>query len=202
MTAKETPALTEAGVPVRGARARILDTASDLFYRQGIRAVGIDTIVAQSGVAKMSLYRHFASKDELIVAYLALRNEGYWTWFNRAVARHPGDPRAQLLSLFASLRRQTLHPQYRGCPFLNALIEFPAPDHPGHRVAIAHKHAVRERLAALAREAGARDPDRLAAHLQMLMDGARLAAQTADAAFDGDAIAAAAALIEAACSPI
>lgn len=198
MTTNHGTAPAESSAPARSARARILDTASDLFYRQGIRAVGIDTIVEQSGVAKMSLYRHFASKDELIVAYLEERNEAYWAWFDRAVARHPGAPRLQLLSLFESLRRQTVHPHYRGCPFLNVTIEFPAPDHPGHRIAIAHKRAVRDRLTALAREAGAHDPDRLAAHLQMLMDGARLAAQTAAAAFDGDATAAAAVLIEAA----
>src|SRR5579862_3034028 len=85
------------------ARERILATAADLFYRRGIHAVGVDAIVAESGVAKMSFYRHFPSKDDLIRAVLVLHDGRYWTWWDEALARHPDDPRQQLRDLFAAL---------------------------------------------------------------------------------------------------
>ena len=80
----------------KSARTRILEAAADLFYREGIRAVGVDAVIAHSGVAKMSLYRNFAGKDELVAAFLEYRNELYWSWWDKVVARHPGDPRAQI----------------------------------------------------------------------------------------------------------
>ncbi len=156
---------------------RILETASRLFYQQGIRAVGIDTIIEQSGCAKMSLYRHFATKDDLVVAYLELRSRSYWQWFDRTVARHARSPREQLLGLAASVERQILRPDFRGCPFLNVAVEFPEPDHPAHGVAAAYKREMQRRLADLARRAGACEAEALAAQLNLLIDGARLTAQ-------------------------
>src|SRR5437868_14912941 len=88
--------------PDKSARDRILETAAELFYREGIRAVGIDTIIARSGVAKMSLYRNFASKDDLVVAFLTYRNGIYWQWWDHVMAAHPGDPRRQIDDLFAA----------------------------------------------------------------------------------------------------
>lgn len=159
------------------ARQRLLDTASRLFYQHGIRAIGIDTIIEQSGCAKMSLYRHFATKDELVVAYLELRSQTYWEWFERTLARRPHEPREQLRDLAAAIERQALRPDYRGCPFLNVAVEFPEPEHPAHAVATAYKREMQRRLADLARRAGAREPEALAAQLNLLIDGARLAAQ-------------------------
>jgi AcrR family transcriptional regulator len=160
----------------RSARDRILDTVSDLFYRDGYRAVGIDTIVAESGVAKMTLYRHFASKDDLIVAYLERANAEYWAWLERAMAE-VDDPKAKLLAAFEATAKLATSPRCLGCTFQGAASEFPERDHPGHRVALAHKKSVLERLAGLARAAGLRDPDALAARLLLLMDGAWVAAR-------------------------
>jgi len=183
------------------ARDRILDTAADLFYREGIRAVGIDTIIARSGVAKMSLYRNFASKDDLVRAYLERNAALHLAWWDRVVARHPGDPEAQLKALFVSLGHWIAHPKFQGCPFTNAAAELRDPSNPARGVALAQKRAVRDRLRGLAAGAGAEDPDRLAGHLQVLMEGAYSVGQTLGP--DGDAVtvaSAAAVLIDAACS--
>jgi AcrR family transcriptional regulator len=154
------------------ARERLLDAADALFYRRGIRSVGIDEVIAEAGVAKMSLYRSFPSKDELVAAYLERRDAAYWRWWDKVVARHPGDPRAQLLAIFEGIARVATRPHWRGCPFTNAATEFPDPDHPGRRVADANKRELRRRLAALAAEAGAADPGALADSLVLLAEGA------------------------------
>ncbi len=159
------------------ARVRILETAAELFYREGIRAVGIDTIIARSGVAKMSLYRNFASKDDLIVAFLRHRDEIYWQWWDHVMAAHPDDARRQISDLFASLTRRVTSPLYRGCPFINTSTEFPDPDHPARALCLANKQELRRRLKGLARRAGARDPLGLADQLLLLMEGAYASAQ-------------------------
>jgi AcrR family transcriptional regulator len=159
------------------ARRRILDSAARLFYRDGFRAVGIDTIVAESGVAKMTLYRHFPSKDDLIVAYLEESNARFWEWFEGAVTAHEGAPRDQLLALFAALGALATSPACLGCTFQGVAAEFPDADHPGHRVALAHKRAVLARLRDLAERAGARDAEALASGLLLLMDGAFVASR-------------------------
>ncbi|MDE1903767.1 MAG: TetR/AcrR family transcriptional regulator [Alphaproteobacteria bacterium] len=159
-------------------RDRLLNTANDLFYRRGIHTVGIDEVIAAAGVAKMSLYRSFPSKDELIAAYLARRSGLYWDWWDRVVARHPGDPRRQLLALTASMRKRALRVGWRGCPFTNAACEFPAPDHPARHVAEANKREMRRRFRALAKAVGARSPARLADQLTLLFEGAYASALT------------------------
>ena len=132
------------------ARERILESARRLFYERGIRAVGVEAVVEDAGVTKMSLYRHFASKDELVAACLGEREAAFWAWFDGKLAEHPGEPRAQLLALFRGLAKRTTAPGFRGCPMTNAAIEFPEPDHPGRRVAETHKRELRERLRELA----------------------------------------------------
>jgi AcrR family transcriptional regulator len=161
----------------KSARQRILETATELFYREGIRAVGIDTIIARSGVAKMSLYRNFASKDDLVVAFLRYRDGIYWEWWDHVMARHPDDPRCQIADLFASLMRRVTSPLYRGCPFINTATEFPDPDHPARALCLANKRELRRRLKELAQRAGARDPQGLADQLLLLMEGAYASAQ-------------------------
>ena len=153
-------------------RQRILDTASEMFYRDGVRAVGIDAIIARSGVAKMSLYRNFPSKDALVTAWLDDRNEFFWGRWERAEASHAGNPRGQLAAILDMVAATVSHPKWRGCPFLNTGTEFPEPDHPARAVILANKRAVGKRLQALATAAGARDPDLLAQQLQLLIDGA------------------------------
>ena len=154
------------------ARQRILDAASEMFYRDGIRAVGIDAIIARSGVAKMSLYRNFPSKDALVTAWLEDRNAFFWRRWNNAEASRNGDPRGQLEAILDMVAATASHPKWRGCPFLNTATEFPEPDHPARAVILAHKRAVRDRLRALADIAGTGDPNLLAQQLQLLIDGA------------------------------
>ena len=161
--------MSEARKPVR---ERILETAAEMFYRDGIRAVGIDAIIARSGVAKMSLYRHFSSKDALVAAWLEDRNAFFWRRWDRAEASRGDDPRSRLEGILDMIAATVSQRQWRGCPFLNTGTEFPEPDHPARGIILANKQAVRARLRTLAAAAGARDPDVLAQQLQLLIDGA------------------------------
>lgn len=164
-------------VPKR-ARDRIFAVAKDLFYRQGIRAVGVDAIVKQAGVAKISLYRSFPSKNDLVVAYLEDLNAAYWRRWDRVFAGSDGDPRAQLRALMAHIADRTTQPGYRGCPFTNDATEFPEPAHPGRRVAEANKRELRQRLTRLAEALGAPEPKLLADGLVLLIEGAYAISQT------------------------
>jgi len=157
---------------------RVFEVAADLFYRESIRAVGVETIVNQAGVAKISLYRSYASKDDLIVAYLEDRNETYWRAIDRLLARKEGDPRAQLKMLVDHIADRATTPGYRGCPFINYAAEFPDPSHPGHRVATANKQRMRDRLAGLVTAVGIRDAARLADAVFLIIDGAYASSQT------------------------
>jgi AcrR family transcriptional regulator len=159
-----------------GARERILEAASRLFLRDGFRAVGVDTIVAEAGVAKMTLYAHFPSKDDLIAAYLERANERFWQWLEGAIA-DVDDPKDSLMAMFDAVGRLANDPRCLGCTFQGTAAEFPDPHHPGHRVALAHKQAVLARLGTLAQEADLRDPEALADQLLLLMDGAWVAAR-------------------------
>src|SRR4029077_1316775 len=137
-------------------RQRILDTASEMFYREGVRAVGIDAIIARSGVAKMSLYRNFPSKDALVTAWLEDRNEFFWRRWERAEASQAGNPRGQLEAILDMVAATASHPKWRGCPFLNTGTEFPEPAHPARAGILANKRAVGKSLQALGTAAGAR----------------------------------------------
>ena len=165
-----------AGEP--NARARILTAASRLFYERGTRAVGVEAVVEEAGVTKMSLYRHFASKDELAARCLEERIAGFWAWFDGKLAGNEGDPRSAILALFDGLATRATREGFRGCPMTNAAIEFPEPNHPGRRLAQAHKRELRCRLAELAARAGASDPGELADGLVLLIEGAYASSQT------------------------
>jgi AcrR family transcriptional regulator len=158
--------------PQKSARERILETADDLFYREGIHAVGIDTIIEKSGVAKMSLYRSFASKDDLVAAYLEARGQLYWQWWDGVMALNPGQPRRQLRDLFEAIAVRTRQPLFRGCAFLKAVTEFPEEGSRARVVALAHKREFRKRLLKLCRTIGAHQPDVLSNQLLMLIEGA------------------------------
>jgi AcrR family transcriptional regulator len=154
------------------ARDRILAAANELFYREGIRAIGIDTVIERAGVCKASLYRAFPSKDELISTFLEERDRLYWEWWDSVVGRHPGRPREQLRALFEALGKRTSSPSYRGCPFVNTAVEFPDPAHPGRAIAEANKCKLRSRLHQLAEALGIAQPALLADQLLLLMEGA------------------------------
>jgi AcrR family transcriptional regulator len=160
------------------ARDKVFEVAADLFYRKGVRAVGVDTIVQQAGVAKISLYRSFPSKDDLVVAYLEDRNESFWRQWDEAFARHQGDPRAQLRAIMRYLAQRTTQPGYRGCPFINYCAEFPETSHPGRRVAEANKREWRRRFIEIAEAFGAPRPKQLADSLLLLVEGAYAISQT------------------------
>lgn len=177
--------MTTTRKPVSAAAPRAVDrirhSARRLFYREGIRAVGVDAIVADAGVTKPSLYRSFPSKDELAAAYLRDYELEFWSRFDACVAAHPGNPRAQILAFFDGIvDRARNMPGYRGCGLTNAAIEYPDRDHPARKVSDANKRQVRERFVAMARELGARDPEALGAGLQLLMEGAYVASQLRD----------------------
>jgi AcrR family transcriptional regulator len=154
------------------ARQRLLEVASALFYQEGIRAIGVDTIVEQSGVGKATLYRHFPTKDDLIAAYLEEEDRLWWQWFEEVIATHEGSPREQLLAFFEACTRRLMQPGFRGCAFLNALAEFSEADHPVHQCALGHERELRRRLSQLSRQAGARDPEQLADQLLLVCNGA------------------------------
>jgi AcrR family transcriptional regulator len=158
------------------ARERILDMAGRLFYQHGFHAVGIDRIIAESDVAKMTLYRHFPSKDALIAAYLERANAQFWAWLDGATAT-VADPLERLRAICAAVMQLATSPQCLGCTFQASAAEFPALDHPAHRVALAHKQALRAHLHDLAAAAGLRNADGLADQLLLLIDGAWVAAR-------------------------
>jgi AcrR family transcriptional regulator len=159
-------------------RARILCAARELFYRHGIRSIGVEAIAEAAGTNKMTLYRHFASKDELIAECLrqfAGEADGLWA---RLAADHPGDAAAQLRGWLAAVAARIADPEDRGCALANAAIEIPDRNHPARRVIETFKSALRERIVTLARAAGADEPEMLADNLVMLVEGARVCAQS------------------------
>jgi AcrR family transcriptional regulator len=160
-----------AGVPKKAAE-RIRDTARELFYRDGIRAVGVDEIVTRAGVTKPSLYRAYASKDELAAAYLREFERTFWARFDAALASYPGDPRAQVLAFLGGLAERAVAPGYRGCGLTNAAVEYPLPGHPARLVAEANKQELRRRLIEIAAGMGAADPETLGDGLLLLIEGA------------------------------
>lgn len=153
-------------------RERLLDTAADLFYREGVRAVGVDRVVERTGVAKTSLYRHFPSKDDLVAAVLERDDQNYWLHWDRVTQRLGQDPTAELTAHVQWIAQYIARPEFRGCAFLNAATEFPAADHPARQVALRHKAELRRRLGVLTQRLGANAPDQLADQLVLLIDGA------------------------------
>jgi AcrR family transcriptional regulator len=156
---------------------RIAETARQLFYQQGIRAVGVDEIVTRAGVAKPSLYRSFASKDDLAAAYLRQYGKEFWGWFEETTAPFKGDPRAQFRAWFERMERRQGHASFRGCGITNAAVEYPEAGHPAREAAQENKRQVRTRFRAMAREMGARQPEALGDALMLLMEGAYATSQ-------------------------
>src|SRR5262245_5616457 len=144
-------------------RERILDTAYELFSAYGTRAVGVDRIIAEAGTAKMTLYRNFASKDDLIVAFLTAREER-WTrgWLQAEVERRAASPRDRLLAIFDVFGEWFAREDFEGCSFINVMLELTDRDDPGRVASVHHLSVIRSYLAALAEEAGVEDPESFA----------------------------------------
>ncbi len=159
-------------------RERILSVARDLFYERGVRAVGVDEIAEVAGTNKMTLYRHFASKDQLVAECLrqfARQSEAEW---DRLAAAHPGDPRAELVGWLAVVTDHIVSDGGRGCALANAAVELADKDHPARKVIEEVKRGQRDRLVRLCRAAGLDEPEFLADELFLLLEGARVSAQS------------------------
>jgi AcrR family transcriptional regulator len=154
-------------------RDRILATARDLFYREGSRAIGVDRIVAESGVAKTSLYRWFPSKDDLITAFLVEEERERWQSWDQNAARFSGaSPLEELRGIFIGLEHRIANVSYRGCPFLNAVTELPDPAHPARAVCQRVTAELRQRLLSLVTRVGVRNPQQVSDQLTLLVEGA------------------------------
>jgi AcrR family transcriptional regulator len=178
--AKALEALENDAIPADKERAchRIFNAACDLFYRKGIRAVGVEAIAEQAHATKMSLYRTYPSKDELVAQYLRRASELAWQRWDERLAQYPGDPRKQLAVMFSALTVHTSDPASRGCAMANAAVELTDPDHPGRKIIEEHKAEVRARLLRMCSDIGARDPAALADGLFLLAEGALASTQT------------------------
>jgi AcrR family transcriptional regulator len=161
--------------PRTPAAEKLLRVASELFYREGIRAVGVDTIVERAGVAKMTLYKNFGSKDELAAAYLRARNGRWRGWLEDVVGR-ADSPRERLLSVFDALGEWMEEDDFRGCASINAAMEIADPDHPARVEAREYKEWMRGYITNLAAEAGAGRPEELAEQVLILFEGATITA--------------------------
>lgn len=171
------------GIPPR---ERILSVAADLFYRHGIRAVGVESIAEAAGTNKMTLYRHFGSKDELVAEYLRRLAENASSSWDKLAAQHPGDPRAQLRAWLVDMAGHVGSGDERGCPLANAAVELPEKDHPARRVIEAFKNAQRNRIIKLCAAADLTEPELLADELFLLLEGVRVTAQSMGHAGLGD----------------
>lgn len=176
-TAAETPLKADKSEKIPP-RQRILAAAGELFYRHGIRAVGVESIAEAAGTNKMTLYRHFDSKDQLVAEYLrqeAGKSDAYWTELARA---HPGDPLAQIRAWLAGMAAHVADCNERGCALANAAVELPEKDHPARVVIEDCKRRQRAELAGLCGRAGLSEPEMLADELLLLIEGARVTAQS------------------------
>lgn len=154
-----------------GTRERILDVATRLFDGHGIHAVGLQQVIDECGCGKNVLYREFASKDDLVAAYLDRCRAGWAAIVDTARDAAPGDPAGELVALVRTVAEKATEPGTRGCALRNTHAEFPDPDHPAHQVAVTHFTSLREHLNTLAGAAGAEQPDQLADRVMLIIDG-------------------------------
>ena len=164
-------------------RERLSRAAYELFSREGVRAVGVDTVIARAGTAKMTLYRNFPSKDDLILEFLR-RREQIWTreWLETESQRRGETPRDQLLAIFDVFGEWFSKPDFEGCSFLTTMIEINDSEHPVHQAAVQHLANIRGYIERLAAEAGIRDVDSFARKWHILMKGSIMAAHEGDKA--------------------
>jgi AcrR family transcriptional regulator len=165
----------------QSARERILETAYELFSRHGTRAVGVDRIIAECGIAKMTLYRNFPSKDDLILAFLERRDE-LWTraWLQAEARRRGTTPAARLLAIFDTFEAWFAREDFEGCSFINVMLEVDDLDNPVRQATVRHLAGIRCFVRDLAEEAGIQDPDGFARQWHILMKGSIVSAAEGD----------------------
>ncbi|MFC3998965.1 TetR/AcrR family transcriptional regulator [Nocardiopsis sediminis] len=168
----------EKAAPLTPAGRRVLDAAAELFYREGIHAVGVDAVSAAAGVTKKTLYACFGSKERLVAAYLAERDERWRTWLTSWVTERATTPAERVTATFDALEAWLDREGTRGCAFVNALAEIPSADHPGHHVVLEHKRWMLGYLTELAAEAGSPDPAATGGVLLLLHEGVTVSAGT------------------------
>lgn len=156
---------------------KILQAASELFYSQGVRATGVDAIVKAANTTKMSLYKYFPSKDDLVVAFLRKRDEDFRSWFVGQVDGKADNPKDKLLAIFDVIGEWMDIPEFRGCAFINAAAEFPLEGNPVHQVSAEFYDKFRSYIADLARQCGSKFPESLALQLSLLIEGAIVSEQ-------------------------
>lgn len=179
-------------------RDELVQKALGVFYAHGFHATGMDRLVAETGISKTSMYKHFRTKEDLILAALRLRDEQLRNWLYRRMEEIAPTPDGQLLAMFEALGDWFARPEFQSCMFIKASGEYPEADHPIHAQAAEHKRLIFTHVRALAKQAGAADPDALARRLLLLKEGAIVTAHlgyTQDPA--GDALAAAKLLLDA-----
>ncbi len=178
------------------ARDRLFSAAINLFYRNGIRAVSVDAIAAEAGTTKVTFYRVFESKDDLIVKVLEEQSKRFWEWWDGIVAEHPGEPRKQIETLIERFQTEIIgDEECRGCAVANAAVEIVDEDHPARAVIKKHKLEIAQRLRDLCRAMGARQPDVLGDALSLLYSGAFSARLSYDGREQITAVSAAAAAL-------
>ena len=165
-----------------GTRGRILETACALFYQHGVRAVGVDLVIAKAGVAKTSLYRHFKTKDDLVAAFLQHEDADFWATWDHVAENHVKDPVAELKAQLDWIGERVGRTNYRGCPQINTAAEFPEEKHPARMVAASHKRRLRSRLEGIAKRIGVKRPNELAGQIALLINGAFVSSQILDPA--------------------
>lgn len=165
-------------VPREKAQEIILNAAEELFYNEGIHAVSVDAVVERAGLNKMSVYRQFSSKTELALAYLERKQQAFWTEWEESMAKHPDQPREQLIQYFTDLKARASSEQFRGCCFINLAVEFPDRAHPVRQLVCSHQKKLLSRFLDLTTLLEAEDPHELAYSLLLLMEGAYSDSQT------------------------
>jgi AcrR family transcriptional regulator len=169
-------------------RERILDAATRLFYAQGLRAVSAEKVIAEVGITKVTFYRHFPTKDELIVAYLGRRAEWERSAITQARAASHGDAPAAFRIIAQAIGAESCSPGFRGCPFINAAAEYADPDHPVRLAVDAHRRWFRQTLQEMLEETEVRNAAHVADQLVLLRDGAMVSGYLSDPAIVADAL--------------
>ncbi|QKV90649.1 TetR/AcrR family transcriptional regulator [Streptomyces sp. NA02950] len=167
-------------------RERILDAAEELFLNEGIGRVGLQAIADRAGTTKMAIYRHFETKDALIVEWLRIVVHDYAAAFDKVEEEHPDDARAQLLGLARFIADGLPAITHRGCPFINSIAELPDPAHPARQLIQNHKARQARRLTDMCARAGLPDPEQACASITFLLEGAQISAQNGSIDETGD----------------
>ncbi len=162
-------------------RDELVQNALESFYLGGFHAIGMDRLAKETGVSKTAIYKHFRTKEDLILASLRLRDEQFRNWLSRRIEALADDPKGRLLAIFDALQEWFEEPRFRSCMFIKASSEYQNADHPIHAMSAEHKTLLRRYFAELATDAGANDPDALASQLLLIKEGAIVLAHLHDA---------------------